>query len=333
MQIRLLTWLFLCVSMVVVPLLAQTQPQGTLNKPGTVLIAKTTGTVNMIVNGVSTPVKVNDVVPQAAKIVTQLNSSVVLVFSNGATTQLGPDTDLVVEEFLQDDFPSTIKVADLTDEPSVSRTKLMLNKGEIVGNVKKLKHANGSSFTVQTPVGAAGIRGTTFRIVFRPGGTGQAFGAQGAQNFQFQLSTLEGDVGFQQGAAGGPAQGGTTTVPGVSVPTGQEIVVTVTMTPNAQGELVLVSSPTVNSTAAISPAAAAAFAATAQEIIASSANATFTPQALNPSGSPGGNSGTGGGPGPNTPTPSLTNNPNQPSTLPPPPPSQRLTPGDGRIDE
>jgi hypothetical protein len=354
MQLRLLSWLILCAAFAAIPMRAQVPAAGaSLTLPGTVIVAKVSGTANMTVNGTTTQLKVDDPVPQAAKIVTQLNSSVVLAFSNGATTQLGPDTEFIMEEFLQDPFASTITVANLVEEPTASRTKLTLNRGEIVGNVKKLKHANGSSFTVQTPVGAAGIRGTTFRIVFRPTGTGQAFGAQGGQNFQFQLSTLEGDVGFQQGAAGGPGSGAgapgggnqgtgngnpgdggttttsTTSVQGVSVPTGQEIVVTVTATQNAQGQLVIVAPPTVTSTIAINPNAAAAFAAAAQEIIASTANATFTPPAAPGGGGQSqgstnvGTTGSSGNP-PSTPfTNTNTTTTSPPATQTPP----RLTPG------
>ena len=109
-----------------------------------------------------------------------------LVFSNGSTVNLAQDSHLAIDQFLQDPFGQEIKVADLKGEPSTSHTKLNLTYGELVGNVKKLK--GDSSFLVQTPVGAAGIRGTTFMITYRPSGTGQAF---------FSLSTASGDIIFQ----------------------------------------------------------------------------------------------------------------------------------------
>src|SRR5204863_3545758 len=98
-------------------------------------------------------------------------------------------------------------VAALTNEPTVSRTNLRLEFGEMVGNVKTLNRAAGSAFSVSTPAGAAGIRGTTFRIVYRPTGNGQAF--------SFQLSTSEGIVLYECTTQVGPAA--------VSVPLGQEI--------------------------------------------------------------------------------------------------------------
>lgn len=318
MQLRLLSWLFLAAIFSAFALRAQA-PATAGYAPGTVIVAKVTGKV-MMTAGAAAPaeLRVDMAIPQNAKIVTPLDGSVVLVFSNGTTTQLGPDTEFVLEEFLQRPFPSTIKVSELVDEPSTSKTKLLLNKGEIVGNVKKLKHTQGSSFTVQTPVGAAGIRGTTFKIVFRPQTTGQAFGAQGTQNFRFELSTLEGDVGFQQAGGGGAAPGGgvqpqqgNVNVDGVSVPTGQEIVVTVTVTTTAQGQTV-VSLPTVTSTVPINPTEAAAFAATAQKIVTDSANTTFTPP---PAGGGGGATGNSGNP----PSNNLVD-PNAPKTSPLPTP-------------
>jgi hypothetical protein len=137
-------------------------------------------------------VKDDDALVQGDTIVTAKNASVVLVFSNGSTVSLAGDSQLAIDQFLQDPFGQEIKVADLTAEPTTSHTKLNLTYGELVGNVKKLK--GDSSFIVQTPVGAAGIRGTTFMLTYRPSGTGQAF---------FTLSTASGEIIFQ-GTTGAP---------------------------------------------------------------------------------------------------------------------------------
>lgn len=248
--------------------------------PGEVKAARVTGKVTMTVNGVVSDVTTGSLIPQTAKVNTQNGASAVLAFSNGATTQLGPDTELVIEEFLVDPFASEIKIADLTDEPTSSHTKLALNRGELVGNVKHLNKTKGSTFSVQTPVGAAGIRGTTFRIVFRPNGTGQAF---------FQLSTVEGNVGFTQpDANGAPAAGGTTTVTGtgtagVAVPQGQEVSITVDVSTNAQGQLVVtVLPPPVTTTSNVSVATMQAVTQVAQEIAVAVQQTVFTPPAPAP---------------------------------------------------
>ncbi|MFM9081245.1 MAG: FecR domain-containing protein [Opitutaceae bacterium] len=184
-------------------------PAGGRLPPGVVLVAKVEGRVEMTVNGQTTALAVDMQIPQAAKVVTFADAATVLVFSNGATTRLGADTELVLEEFLQDPFGATVKVSELQEEPSTSVTSLRLNRGELVGDVKKLKYGQGSSFTINTPVGAAGIRGTTFRIVFRPSGSGQAF---------FSLTTATGNVVFQQGQQGGAPS---TPTPGAGQTQGQ----------------------------------------------------------------------------------------------------------------
>ena len=86
--------------------------------PGQIIAAKVSGSVTMTVNGATTPLNNNDSVPEQATVTTGKDaaSSVVLVFSNGATTQLGTDSSLVIEQFLQDPFAATVKVADLDAE-------------------------------------------------------------------------------------------------------------------------------------------------------------------------------------------------------------------------
>lgn len=328
MHLRFLTWLFVGALLAVVSLRAQVPGTagapggpGKFDEEGLVLVAKVSGNVSMVLEGATTALKVNDRVPQKAKIITAKNASVVLVFSNGATTQLGTDTELVIDEFLQDPFADSIKVAELSDEPTPSRTKLSLNRGELVGNVKKLKYERGSSFTVQTPVGAAGIRGTTFRIVFRPSGTGQAF---------FTLSTASGIVAFEQPNAGGgtttgaggtppapaPADGTPTppaspsqpTVTGsgsaaVSVPQGQELVIVdVQVTTNAQGQMVVtVLPPPPSSTTVISSANMQAVAQVASDIAVAVQQTVFTPAPPAPTpGTTPGSTGNSGDTGPST---------------------------------
>ena len=133
-----------------------------------------------------TPLHNDDLLSQGFTVKTGEDASVVLAFSNGATVRLGANTELSIDEFLQQPFPDDELVLEkLEKEPSVSSTKLKLTHGEIVGHVLALR--NGSTHIVNTPVGAAGIRGTTFRHVFRlaPNGAGV-----------FSSATDEGEVGF-----------------------------------------------------------------------------------------------------------------------------------------
>lgn len=161
---------------------------------GEIKLARVTGDVTLLnkATKVVTPASNNLTISQGTTVTTGKDGGVVLVFSNGATINLKTDSVLDIEQYLQDPFAADIKPAELTDEPTVSNTKLNLTRGELVGNVKHLNKAKNSSFSVQTPVGAAGIRGTTFRIVYRPSGNGTAF---------FSLTTAEGNVELATGTS------------------------------------------------------------------------------------------------------------------------------------
>jgi hypothetical protein len=192
-------------------------------------------------------------------------SSVVLVFANGSTVRVGNESRLEIKEFLMDPLQTDVpNIGALTNEPTVSRTDLRLEFGEMVGNVKTLNRAAGSSFSVSTPAGAAGIRGTTFRIVYRPTGNGQAF--------NFQLSTSEGVVLFEGITANGMAA--------VNVPIGQEIVLIATINPATNA--IVISMPVGLGgganlvTVPIPPPAAAALQTATLQIIQTQQQSSFT---------------------------------------------------------
>jgi hypothetical protein len=248
MQIRLVIWMLLGAFASAGVALAQAS--GGL-KPGSVLVAKMTGTVRMTdKDGTVTPVQDGMQVKESATVETFAASSVVLVFSNGATTQLGANTELVLEQYLQGEFSGEVSPAKITEEPSTSKTRLFMRRGELIGNVKKLKKDLGSEFTVRTPVGAAGIRGTTFRIVFRPTGTGDAFYTA---PWSFELNTREGQVEFDPNTRGSssnptPTPGGQ---PPVNVDNGVQIILTVTTSAGPDGTPRVTVVPTIQSTVPI----------------------------------------------------------------------------------
>lgn len=229
---------------------------------GQIVFARVTGDVTYSdkVTKVVTKAENSKAIGQGNTVITGKGGSVVLVFSNGATINLKDDSVLDIEQYLQDPFAGNFSPATATDEPTVSNTKLNLTRGELVGNVKKLKATQGSSFSVQTPVGAAGIRGTTFRIVYRPSGNGTAF---------FSLTTAEGNVELATG---------TSTLP-VGVVKGEsakEVVIevrvndvtgVVTVTTPA-GAVVVVDAP---------PLSVAAVAQAAAEVAQAVATVVFTP--------------------------------------------------------
>jgi len=219
--------------------------------PGRIIAAKVHGTVvaTRLADQSKHTLTDNDTVAQHTVITTGKAASVILVFSNGATIDVGAESTLSIDEFLQDPFEKEVAVASLTAEPTSSVTKLNLSRGELVGNVKHLRQDEGSSFTVNTPVGAAGIRGTTFRIVFRPDLSGKVI---------FTLSTAEGAVLFQSPAAG----------VGVSVETGKEIVIDVEVSVDAAtGKVTITAPPKITGVNDIPAATQAIIAAAVQQII------------------------------------------------------------------
>ena len=160
------------------------QAQATL--PGRIVLARVNPEVT-VTNKATVATNAMEIA-QNYSVTTGKAGSVVLVFSNGSTINLKSDSVLDIEQYLQDPLEREFNPETAINEPTVSNTKLNLTRGELVGNVKKLNKDKNSSFSVQTPVGAAGIRGTTFRIVYRPSGTGTAF---------FSLTTTEGNVELQ----------------------------------------------------------------------------------------------------------------------------------------
>jgi hypothetical protein len=180
---------------------------------GTITVARVRGDVSVLDNATKLRSVLHDnmKVSQGSTVSTAKDSSVVLIFSNGASISLATDSSLDIQQFTMDPFSGKL---DPAQEPTRSATKLNLTHGELVGKVAKLHTDQGSSFTVSTPVGAAGIRGTVFRIIYRPDGNGKAF---------FKMTTLEGNVEVTLGGKG------TVNTP-VSVTDNKEVTVDVTVT-------------------------------------------------------------------------------------------------------
>lgn len=181
---------------------------------GRILVAKVEGHVlKVLADGSTAAVSAGGDLTEKDTITTGKDSSVVLVFMNGSSVKLGPESRLAIDEFKMDPLADDLDVSALKAEPTVSKTTLNLSYGEMVGDVKKLNTA--SNYSIKTPVGAAGIRGTIYRIVFRPDSTGKAF---------FTVSTAEGRV-VMEGV----------TSQEIPVPEGKEVVVEIDVpaTPDA----------------------------------------------------------------------------------------------------
>jgi hypothetical protein len=304
MHKKLLTWFWMLVFTGFVSYTAQSQ---TADRPeGVIKVAKVSGQVTATKDGNSIDLSTGTEISQGYVVNTGADASVVLVFSNGATINLAEDSSLSIDEFLQDPFAEELSVASMTAEPSVSTTKLHLSRGELVGNVKKLNADAGSTFTVQTPVGAAGIRGTTFRIIFRPDGTGRAF---------FSLTTVEGNVVLSSGTVNMPSE--------VAVADNKEIEIVIDVDVDDATGVITVSSGPDTPVIVIDtpPATQAALAATVQQVAQAIATVVFTaPSATTPPST--------------TPTPTTTPEKKTEETPTQSPPATQTTPrttsGDGK---
>ena len=230
------------------PAPAAAAPVPTRGVEGAIYAKRVRGTVTAQDNATQATraLKEGDEIKQGVTVITgkSRDSSVVLVFSNGAKVNLAADSILNIEEYLTESSTEQIDVATLVAEPNSSSTKLHLAQGELVGNVVKLNRDRGSQFIVQTPVGAAGIRGTTFRVTFRPDPANPG-------HYTFSVSKPEGNVNVtMQGATG------TVSAP-VSVADNREVVVSVQGTINATTGQITVTAPPQIITQSIPPATAA----------------------------------------------------------------------------
>lgn len=159
--------------------------------PGIVVVADASGKVEAVHPDHKSPrrLKTKDRITESHTVNVGEKSTATLVFSNGAIISLLEKSTMEIEKFLQDPFSTPFAMALATEEPTTSSTKLNLTKGEVVYDVKNLRTEKGSTLTVETPSGAAGVRGTVFAVTFTPNFDGTDKGI-------YILSVLEGEVAY-----------------------------------------------------------------------------------------------------------------------------------------
>jgi hypothetical protein len=234
---------------------------------GIIKVAKVTGSVSMTIKATGTVTKLSDdsFVSEGAIVTTEKDSSVILVFSNGATVNLVEDSELDIAKFTQDPFNTSFSPSQSKAEPTTSVTRLKLVHGDLVTKVLKLNIDRGSEFVVQTPVGAAGIRGTIFRIIYRVNpATGSA---------SYSLVALEGRVHVTLAT-------GTVSAP-VDVSAGNQVTISAKVSIDAGGN-VTVTTPAGQTTTLVTKASTATIqqvAASANVITQAVANVVLLPPA------------------------------------------------------
>jgi len=277
---------------------------------GSIKIARVSGEVFAIdhATGLKTRLSLNSLVSDGQTVETGPGASVVLAFSNGAVVNVKENSQLSVDEFLQNPFSSAFRLRDAMHEPSVSTTRLDLLRGEIISQVKKLNRDAGSSFTVETPVGAAGIRGTAFLLSFH----------SDAGTAHFVLSMAEGLIRFL------PLHGHP-----VEVPAGKEVSASASIDTSGK----ITSGAEVSAPETISASNQAILQQSVADVLGAAMNVEFT---ANSTTTTGGTPTTNGGTTPQgsdptaSPSSNTDNPPDNPLASPPAvPPAQRTTPGDG----
>ena len=107
--------------------------------------------------------KAGDFIRQGSKLVTSKKVSVFLIFENGSLVQVNPETEFYIDQFTQEPFNAeAFDYQKMENEPSSSQTKFSVPEGTIIMDVAKLK--KGSSYEISTPLGIAGIRGTSLYV-------------------------------------------------------------------------------------------------------------------------------------------------------------------------
>ncbi len=155
--------------------------------PGALSVGSVSGDVTYAAAGSSTfkPLAAGAALTQGATVKTGANSTATIIFSSGSSAAIGADSTVELTKFEQEAFSGPIPSK---GEPSVSVTEIKVVNGSVAAKVNKLK--KGSSYTINSPVGAAGVRGTTFNVSYN------------ASTGQLTVSTIEGLVVLTASATG-----------------------------------------------------------------------------------------------------------------------------------
>jgi hypothetical protein len=220
---------------------------GSDKKEGITVIVDLAGRVEIIeLEGANPkPAEKGARVPVGATFLVGPESRLDLALSNGAMFQLRENSKFTIGEFEQEAYEyvftngAAIRPRELKDfgadeavlqtmdaseeawnklgsEPTTSKGKFILSEGTMIGQSKKLKP--GSRMNIVTPIGTAGIRGTTWMLTLTP------TQGSGGTSFQGKLDVAEGQVDFSKTDSSATVQvqsGYTATFDATISPTGE----------------------------------------------------------------------------------------------------------------
>ena len=167
------TYIFIILASVfyISPLQMSGQANGEV-KPGAIILLSAKGLVQAIDpngNVVAGILKPGAVLAEGYSLKTGFGGEAAMLFSNGTVATLEPRSQVKIASFLQKSFDAgDQKLSEVQQEPSSSQINLDLDTGSLVVQTKKLDRT--SSFTIDSPVGTAGIRGTQFQMGISPAG-------------------------------------------------------------------------------------------------------------------------------------------------------------------
>lgn len=138
-------------------MVGQAQSTTTFTRPGTLMVMEVVGEGVAVSEGKEKPLKVEDRLRAEVSFRAGRRSAITVEFSNGTLLRVGADSEVVVEEFWQQPHSQSGKMAEWKEEPSPSQTRLRLARGDVTLNIKPLKVARGSSFTIESTAGALRI--------------------------------------------------------------------------------------------------------------------------------------------------------------------------------
>jgi hypothetical protein len=128
---------------------------------GNIRAVKVEGTAWQIVSGSGQRERLQegDFLRQGNAVETTGDGGVILLFDNGSTMNLRPNTIFSIDQFLRDPFEAEkVDYTSIKSEPSRSVTKVKVREGTMYFDIPKLD--KGSVCDIANQVGTAGIRGT-----------------------------------------------------------------------------------------------------------------------------------------------------------------------------
>ncbi len=146
------------VAMVVAAAASDGRAQGVVfTRPGTMIVTEISGEAAVVGEAGARALKKEERLRPDVSFRTGRRSSIGLEFANGTLAKVGSESEVAVPEFWQQPHSQAGKMADWKEEPSPSRTRLTVVRGDLTLQVKPLRVARGSSLTVEVNAGVVRI--------------------------------------------------------------------------------------------------------------------------------------------------------------------------------